>query len=70
MNESIYNKFKNNEIEFYNYINVWIGATLFYMRCEHFKLGDNARIELLIKYLNKLKNKEFKKDSFYNFLIF
>jgi len=70
MNESIYNKFKNNEIEFYNYINVWIGATLFYMRCEHFKLGDNARIELLSKYLNKLKNKEFKKDSFYNFLIF
>ena len=59
MNESIYNKFKNNEIEFYNYINVWIGATLFYMRCEHFKLGDNARIELLSKYLNKLKNKEF-----------
>ena len=51
MNGSIYNKFQNNEIEYYNYINGWICAALYYMRCEHFKLGDNAKIELLSKYL-------------------
>ena len=51
MNGRIYNTFKNNEIEYYNYINGWICATLYYMRCEHFKLGGNAKIELLSKYL-------------------
>jgi len=51
MNGSIYNKFQNNEIEYDNYINGWICAALYYMRCEHFKLGDNAKIELLSKYL-------------------
>ena len=49
INGSIYNKFKNNEIEFYNYINGLICVTLYYMRCENFKLGDNEKIELLSK---------------------
>ena len=49
MNGSIYNKFKNNEIEFYNYINGLICVTLYYMRCENLKLGDNEKIELLSK---------------------
>ena len=48
---STYKEFQNNEIEYYNYINRWICAALYYMRCEHFKLGDNAKIELLNKYL-------------------
>ena len=48
---STYKEFQNNEIEYYNYIKGWICAALYYMRCEHFKLGDNAKIELLSKYL-------------------
>ena len=51
LNGSIYNKFQNNEIKFSNYIKGLICSLLFFMKYEHLKLGDNAKIKLLSKYL-------------------
>ena len=50
LNGTIFNKFHNID-NFNDYINSIICTALFYMRCEHDALGDNAKIDLLKKYI-------------------
>ena len=50
LNGTIFNKFHNID-NFNDYINAIICTALFYMRCEHDNLGDNAKIDLLKNYI-------------------
>ena len=48
--------YEKKGINRFDYVNGWICKSLFFMKCEHLKLGDNAKRELLAKYLKYSEN--------------
>ena len=51
LSEKILSEYEKKGINRMDYVNGWICKSLFFIKCEHLKLGDNGKRHLLAKYL-------------------